>query len=174
MGIPGVTVTLTGEEDRDPENTNADGQFGFTGLAAGDYTLTISEYDAVEYAFEPTREFALELDGAEIMNFTGRALRTATVMGYVTVEDAPLPGIGVTLIMVVGTSGEIVGATATGDDGGYTFGPLLAGAYLVRHRRIRRRARFCGRRYAGDCSHDRQHGDGQLRGDDHPHRQRER
>ena len=132
MGIPGVTVTLTGEEDREPENTNADGQFGFSGLAAGDYTLTISEYDAVEYAFEPTREFALELDGAEIENFTGRALRTATVMGYVTVEDAPLPGIDVTLIMVVGTSGEIVGAMPTGETGGYTFGPLLAGAYQVR------------------------------------------
>ena len=97
MGIPGVTVTLTGEEDREPQNTNADGQFGFSGLAAGDYTLTISGYDAVEYAFEPTREFALELDGAEIMNFTGKALRTATVMGYVTVEDAPLPGIDYTL-----------------------------------------------------------------------------
>ena len=132
MGIPGVTVTLTGEEDRDPENTNADGQFGFTGLAAGDYTLTISEYDAVEYAFEPTREFELELDGAEIENFTGRALRTATVMGYVTVEGAPLPGIDVTLIKGVGTSGEIVGAKATGETGGYTFGPLLAGAYQVR------------------------------------------
>ena len=132
MGIPGVTVTLTGEEDRDPENTNADGQFGFSGLAAGDYTLTISEYDAVEYAFEPTREFALELDGAEIENFTGRALRTATVMGYVTVGDAPLPGIDVTLIMVVGTSGAIVDGMPTGDNGGYTFGPLLAGAYQVR------------------------------------------
>ena len=132
MGIPGVTVTLTGEEDRDPENTNADGQFGFTGLAAGDYTLTISEYDAVEYAFEPTREFELELDGAEIENFTGRALRTAGVMGYVTVEGAPLPGIDVTLIKGVGTSGEIVGAKATGETGGYTFGPLLAGAYQVR------------------------------------------
>ena len=132
MGIPGVTVTLTGEEDRDPENTNADGQFGFSGLAAGDYTLTISGYDAVEYAFEPTREFALELDGAEIENFTGRALRTATVMGYVTVEDAPLPGIDVTLIKGVGTSGEIVGAMPTGETGGYTFGPLLAGDYQVR------------------------------------------
>ena len=132
MGIPGVTVTLTGEEDRDPENTNADGQFGFSGLAAGDYTLTISGYDAVEYAFEPTREFELELDESEIMNFTGRALRTATVMGYVTVGDAPLPGIDVTLIMVVGTSGEIVGAMPTGETGGYTFGPLLAGAYQVR------------------------------------------
>ena len=131
MGIPGVTVTLTGEEDRDPENTNADGQFGFTGLAAGDYTLTISGYDAVEYHFEPTREFELELDESAIKNFTGRALRTAGVMGYVTVEGAPLPGIDVTLIKGVGTSGEIVGAMATGDNGGYTFGPLLAGAYQV-------------------------------------------
>ena len=132
MGIPGVTVTLTGEEDRDPENTNADGQFGFSGLAAGDYTLTISGYDAVEYAFEPTREFALELDESEIENFTGRALRTAGVMGYVTVEGAPLPGIDVTLIKGVGTSGEIVGAMPTGETGGYTFGPLLAGDYQVR------------------------------------------
>ena len=131
MGIPGVTVTLTGEEDRDPETTNADGQFGFTGLAAGDYTLTISGYDAVEYAFEPTREFELELDESAIKNFTGRALRTAGVMGYVTVEGAPLPGIDVTLTKGVGTSGEIVGAMATGDNGGYTFGPLLAGAYQV-------------------------------------------
>ena len=37
-----------------------------------------------------------------------------------------------TLIKVVGTSGEIVGAVPTGDKGGYTFGPLLAGAYQVR------------------------------------------
>ena len=131
MGIPGVTVTLTGEEDREPENTNADGQFGFTGLAAGDYTLTISGYDAVEYHFEPTREFELELDESAIKNFTGRALRTAGVMGYVTVEGAPLPGIDVTLIKGVGTSGEIVGAMATGETGGYTFGPLLAGDYQV-------------------------------------------
>ena len=131
MGIPGVTVTLTGEEDREPETTNADGQFGFTGLAAGDYTLTISGYDAVEYAFEPTREFELELDESAIKNFTGRALRTAGVMGYVTVEGAPLPGIDVTLTKGVGTSGEIVGAMATGETGGYTFGPLLAGAYQV-------------------------------------------
>ena len=131
VGMDNVTVTLTGEEDREME-TDADGQFGFTGLAAGDYTLTISGYDAVEYAFEPTREFALELDQSTIENFTGSSLRTAGVMGYVTVEGEGLAGVAVTLIKVVSAnSGEIVGARPTGADGGYAFGPLLAGVYRV-------------------------------------------
>ena len=132
MGLPGVTVTLTGEESREG-NTNADGQYAFAGLAAGDYTLTISGWDEVEYHFEPTMEITLELDETRTgQNFAGRALRTATVMGYVTVEGAGLPGISVTLIKVVtATSGEIVDVKPTGDDGGYSFGPLLAGAYRV-------------------------------------------
>ena len=133
MGLPGVTVTLTGEEDRDPETTDADGQYGFSGLAAGDYTLTISGWDDVEYRFEPTMEITLELDETKTgVNFEGRSLRTATVMGNVTVEGDALAGISVTLIKVESaTSGEILGVKPTGDDGGYSFGPLLAGAYQV-------------------------------------------
>ena len=132
MGLPGVTVKLTGEESREG-NTDADGQYAFAGLAAGDYTLTISGWDEVEYRFEPTMDITLELDETKTgQNFAGRALRTATVMGSVTVEEAPLAGIAVTLIKVVSAnSGEILGAMATGADGGYSFGPLLAGAYQV-------------------------------------------
>ena len=130
-GMAGVMVTLTGEEDREMD-TNADGQFGFTGLAAGGYTLTISGYDAVEYAFEPTRDLTLALDQSSIENFTGRSLRTAGVMGYVTVEGEGLAGVSVTLVKVVSTnSGEILGAMPTGADGGYAFGLLLAGVYRV-------------------------------------------
>ena len=136
MGLPGVTVTLSGEENPDPEMTDADGQYGFSGLAAGTYTVSIeiTEAQAVEYAFDPTEmEFELELDESKTgVNFSGKALRTAAVMGSVTVEEAPLPGIAVTLIRVLGVnSGEIIGADATGSDGGYSFGPLLAGAYQV-------------------------------------------
>ena len=129
-----VTVTLTGDHAPD-DNSRMTGDYGmyeFDDLRKGDYTLTISGYDAVDYHFEPTPEsFALELGGSATKNFTGKALRTATVMGYVTVENAPLPGIDVTLIKGVGTSGVIVGAKATGETGGYTFGPLLAGDYQV-------------------------------------------
>ena len=132
MGLAGVTVTLTGEESREG-NTDADGQYNFSGLAAGDYTLTISGWDAVEYAFEPTMDISLELDESKNgVDFEGRALRTATVMGSVTVEGAGLPGIAVTLIKVESAnSGTVIGTMATGSDGGYTFGPLLAGAYQV-------------------------------------------
>ena len=131
VGMPGVMVMLTGEEDREMD-TNADGQFGFTGLAEGDYTLTISGYDAVEYAFEPTRDLTLALDESSIENFTGSSLRTAGVMGYVTVEGEGLAGVEVTLIKVVSAnSGEIVGGRLTGTDGGYAFEDLLAGVYRV-------------------------------------------
>ena len=132
MGLAGVTVTLTGEESREG-NTDADGQYNFSGLAAGDYTLTISGWDEVEYAFEPTMDITVELDESKNgVDFEGRALRTATVMGSVTVEGAGLPGIAVTLIKVESAnSGTVIGTMATGSDGGYTFGPLLAGAYQV-------------------------------------------
>ena len=132
MGLEGVMVTMTGQEDREGM-TDADGQYGFSGLAAGDYTLTISGWDEVEYAFNPTMEVTLELDESMSgVNFAGKALRTATVMGSVTVEGDALPGIAVTLIKVISAnSGEILGAMATGADGGYSFGPLLAGAYQV-------------------------------------------
>ena len=61
-GLAGVTVTLDGPDSRNPETTDANGQYGFSGLAAGDYTVTISGWDEVEYAFEPTMEVTLELD----------------------------------------------------------------------------------------------------------------
>ncbi len=132
MGMAGVTVTLTGEESREGM-TDADGQYAFSGLAAGDYTLTISGWDEVEYHFTPTADITLALDESRTgVNFEGRALRTATVMGSVTVEGDALPGIAVTLIRVTGaTSGEVIGAMATDENGGYSFGPLLAGAYQV-------------------------------------------
>ena len=125
-----VTLSMEGEDDRSMETQ--DGQYGFSGLAAGDYTLTLSGYDAVEYHFNETREFELELNQSKIENFVGKALRTGTIMGSVTVEGDALAGIAVTLIRVISaTSGEILGATATDKDGAYSFGPLLAGAYQV-------------------------------------------
>ena len=55
MGIAGVTVTLSGTADA-TANTNASGQYGISGLAAGDYTVTISGYDAVEYSFDDSQD----------------------------------------------------------------------------------------------------------------------
>ncbi|MDE2988872.1 MAG: carboxypeptidase regulatory-like domain-containing protein, partial [Chloroflexota bacterium] len=131
--MSGVMVTLSGEEDRDPETTNDNGQYGFSGLAAGDYTITLSGYDAAEYEFDPSSvDFSLELDEAGIENFDGRSLRTVAVMGTVTAEGDPLEGVTARLLMfVTPTSGEIVGDVTTDGDGAYGFGNLLAATYGI-------------------------------------------
>ena len=129
--MSGLAVTLAGEEDRSG-TTNADGQYAFSGLAAGDYTLTLSGYDTDEYEFDAMEEIELALDEAAIHNFEGRSLRTVVVMGTVSAEGDGIEDVGVTLIKVLGaTSGEVLGAMMTGEDGGYMFDELLAGTYRI-------------------------------------------
>ena len=142
--MSGLTVTLAGEEDRSGM-TNSDGQYAFSGLAAGDYTLTLSGYDGDEYEFDPSMmEVELELDEAAIANFMGRSLRTVVIMGTVSAEGDALMNVGVTLIKVLGaTTGEVLGGTMlTDEDGEYMFDELLAGDVPDRPRGDRRRVRL--------------------------------
>ena len=133
MGLAGLTVTLSGADNfNQTATTDASGQYAIAGLAAGDYTVTISGYDAVEYSFEASQAVTLEMDATAIVNFAGTALRTATIAVMVTADGEGVAGASATLIQVTGpTSGTVLGIGATGDDGGYTFGPLLAGVYRV-------------------------------------------
>ena len=127
----GLTLTLTGPEDRSGM-TNANGQYAFSGLAAGEYTLTLSGYDADEYEFDATKSFELELDEAGIENFAGRSLRTVVVMGTVSAEGEAMMGVTVTLTkMLSATAGELLGQMTTGENGGYMFGDLLAATYRI-------------------------------------------
>ena len=126
-----LTVTLAGPEDR-TGMTSANGQYAFSGLAAGDYTIALSGYDADEYEFDASMDVKLALDEAAIANFMGRSLRTVVVMGTVSAEGDALAGVAVTLIKVLGaTSGEVLGAMMTDEDGGYMFDELLAATYRV-------------------------------------------
>ena len=132
-GIGDVTVTLSGAEDR-TATTDATGQYAISGLAAGDYTVTISGYDALEYSFEDSQDVTLAMDDTEIVNFAGKSLRTAAVAVMVTADGDGVAGVTATLYKItnlVTQQGSIVGARATGADGGQTFSNLLAGAYLV-------------------------------------------
>ena len=133
MGMAGVTVTLSGTADA-TANTDASGIYAFAGLAAGDYTVTISGYDAVEYSFDDSQDVTLEMDKTAIVNFDGMALRTASIKVMVTADGAGVAGVAATLTLVTSLnppSGTIVGAGATDADGMHTFGPLLAGNYRV-------------------------------------------
>ena len=130
--MSGLTVALSGEEDRPGKKTNSDGQFAFSGLAAGDYKLTLSGYKTGEYEFDASMDITLELDEAAIANFEGRSLRTVAVMGTVSAEGDGLPGVAVRLVKVLGaTSVEVVSAMVTGAGGGYIFGELLAATYGI-------------------------------------------
>ena len=133
MGMAGITVTLSGTADA-TANTDASGIYAFAGLAAGDYTVTISGYDAVEYSFDDSQDVTLEMDKTAIVNFDGMALRTASIKVMVTADGAGVAGVAATLTLVTSLnppSGTIVGAGATDADGMHTFGPLLAGNYRV-------------------------------------------
>ena len=131
MGLPDVTVSLSGMDDPRETTTNAQGQYGFAGLAEGAYTVAISGYDAAEYAFEAEQSVTLTSQ-TEIVNFEGTSLRTAGVAGMVTVEESGVAGVTVTLSRVTGaTTGDVIGIKRTGDDGSYAFGDLLAGIYRV-------------------------------------------
>jgi len=128
----GWTVALSGEEDREGVKTNSNGQYGFSGLAAGDYTITLSGYDTDEYEFDAEMDIELELDEAAIANFEGRSLRTVVVMGTVSAEGDGLEGVDVTLIKVIGSNtGEVLDGGMTDEDGGYMFDELLAGVYRI-------------------------------------------
>ena len=131
MGLPDVTVSLSGMDDPRETTTNAQGQYGFAGLAEGAYTVAISGYDAAEYAFEAEQSVTLT-SRTEIVNFAGTSLRTAGVAGMVTVEESGVADVTVTLSQVTGaTTGDVIGIKRTGDDGSYAFGDLLAGIYRV-------------------------------------------
>ena len=130
-GLGGVTVTLAGKEERNGA-TSEDGRFSVSGLAAGDYTLSISGYDEDEYHFDASQEITLALGESRTVNFMGRSLRTAAVIGAVSAEGEGLAGVSVTLIRVLGASSdETVDSTVTGSDGGYRLDSLLAGTYRV-------------------------------------------
>ena len=132
MGLAGVTVSLSGMDDPREATTNAQGQYGFAGLAEGTYVLSMTNPDPAEYSFETERSVTLAQSESKIENFEGTSLRTAGVAGMVTVEGSGIPDVTVTLIRVTGaTSGDVMGIRQTGDDGGYAFGDLLAGIYRV-------------------------------------------
>ncbi len=130
-GIGGVTVTLSGTANA-LTTTDAGGRYAISGLAPGDYTVTISGYDTAEYTFEDSQDVTLEADSTATVNFEGTALRTAGINGTVTADGEGVAGAIVTLNRVISsTASTVVETRTTPDDGTYAFGNLTAGTYRV-------------------------------------------
>ena len=126
MGLGGVTVSLSGMADGQT-TTDDTGQYSFTGLRAGTYSVEISSFDANEVAFSSTTGAAtVGVGESKVVSFDGTYLRTAGVQGQVSVDGEGLPGVTVTLV------GEGEDRTDVTDAGGlYAFSQLKSGTYQV-------------------------------------------
>ena len=127
--LAGVTVTLDGEHAMgETMETGMDGGFAFTGLRAGTYTVTISDFPE-DVSFE-TVSVEVEIDVGEVGNadFTGHYIRTSAVEGQVIIDGEGLAGVDVSLIG--GPSDESF-TTMTDVDGMYRFEDLRPGDYTV-------------------------------------------
>ncbi|MDE2875876.1 MAG: carboxypeptidase regulatory-like domain-containing protein [Gemmatimonadota bacterium] len=128
-GLGEVTVTLQGEGEEDETSTNAAGQFSFTDLHAGEYSIGITGFDDDEYGFDvTTATVTVALQETASVPFEGIMLRTAGIAGTVTVEGHAIPGVTVT---VTGGPKDEEHETMTNDAGYYMVDDLHAGDYAV-------------------------------------------
>ena len=125
-GLGGVTVKLSGMSDSETI-TDGNGQFAFSGLRAGNYTVQISGFDDEDVAFGSTSSAAMVSVGeSKVVTFEGTYLRASAITGQVTVEDNPLEGVMVSL------QGKGEDRTATTNGAGqFTFSELRRGDYSV-------------------------------------------
>ena len=141
MGLGGIEVTLAGGEEAQTAMTDDGGQYNFAGLAAGDYTVSISvESDA--YVFESmSSDVTVGDDESAIVNFEGMHARTASVSGMVFLDEAtkndmhdegehPLAHAGIPVALVgPGVNEQRLGATDA--TGAFSFSGLRSGPYQL-------------------------------------------
>ena len=126
MGLGGVTVMLSGMADGQT-TTDDSGQYSFTGLRAGTYSVEISSFDTNEVSFSSTSGAAtVGVGESKVVSFDGTYLRTAGIQGQVSVDGEGLQGVTVTLVGEGEDRTEVTNAS-----GLYAFSQLKSGTYQV-------------------------------------------
>ncbi|MDE2664385.1 MAG: carboxypeptidase regulatory-like domain-containing protein [Gemmatimonadota bacterium] len=126
MGLGGVTVSLSGMADGQT-TTDDSGQYSFTGLRAGTYSVEISSFDTNEVSFSSTSGAAtVGVGESKVVSFDGTYLRTAGIQGQVSVDGEGLQGVTVTLVGEGEDRTEVTNAS-----GLYGFSQLKSGTYQV-------------------------------------------
>ncbi len=125
IGLAGVTVTLT--PTGATTTTAANGDYSFSDVEAGAYTVAISGTPS-DAAFSTTSKAAvITTDGQVIdVDFSGSYIRTSAISASVSV-----PGVGAIAGATVSISGMESASQVTGASGTATFSGLRAGAYTV-------------------------------------------
>ena len=121
----GTLVALSGPSTA-TISADASGNFNFTGLSNGTYTVTPSK---AGFSFNPPNQ-TVTISGANAtaINFTATALPSFSVSGAIT----PVAGGSGTTVSLTSTSEGGTNATVTADgSGNYTFPGVLNGTYTV-------------------------------------------
>ena len=122
-GLDGVTVSLSNGLST---MTVGGGAYSFANVDEGSYTVTISGFPSDAEFAEASGSANITADGQSVVvDFTGTYIRTATIVGSVTVDEAGIAGVSVALSGVEAMSAQ------TDADGNYDFSGLRAGDYTV-------------------------------------------
>ena len=118
----GVTISLTGLATK-TTTTDANGNYSFTGLNNGNYTVTPSQPG---YTFNPTNA-AVNMNNANVSGpfFTATVYVPPTYSLSGTVSGAVTSGVLITL------SGQANATTTTNSSGNYSFSGLTNGSYTA-------------------------------------------
>ena len=125
VALPGVTITLSGTGSGKIAVTDASGNYTFTELTNGSYTITPT---LAGYGFNQVSQ-AVTIIGANVtaINFTATANSDTTysISGTVTSGGVSLSGVTMTL------SGASSGIKTTDSSGKYSFTGLANGSYTI-------------------------------------------
>ena len=84
QGLEGVTVSISTAST----TTDANGQYSFSGLRAGTYTVELSGFDATQYSFaNASQEVTVAVGESKVVSFSGLLLSTATVSGSLFLDE---------------------------------------------------------------------------------------
>ena len=107
--------------------TGTTGQYSFTGLRAGNYTVEISGFDDEDVGFGATTASAdLDVGESQVVTFEGTYLRASSIMGQVGIEGTGLADVTVSL-QGKGETREM----QTNSAGQYLFEDLRRGDYAI-------------------------------------------
>jgi hypothetical protein len=120
--LQGVLINLSGTATGNT-TTDASGNYSFTGLAAGDYTVTPS---LAGFVFNPVSD-VVTVSGAAVVgnNFTETASAAATSIVSGTASGAVAQNV------LINLSGFNKGSALTDSSGNYSFSGLAAGSYAL-------------------------------------------
>lgn len=124
MGVAGVSVTLSSGEST---ATDANGNFRFDNVEGGTVTMTITGGYPSDATFEVVSQTVTlsPCPGVVTIDFTGSYIRTARVLGTVTIDNMALPGVTVVL------AGTFHDVARTDEHGAFAFSNLRAGSYTI-------------------------------------------